>query len=107
MAEKQKITTDYILEKIRESKINEKQLTYEEALNVVYKYVGKGNEKLQHQLRVEIAHFFRGDFQSIVAAAPSGNVHSGEDQTFVHSQGGIAVANDALLVAQSLSKGLA
>lgn len=59
MAEKQKITTDYILEKIRESKVNEKQLTYEEALNVIYKYVGKGNEKGSIEEKLEIAKSVR------------------------------------------------
>lgn len=59
MDEKQKITTDYILEKIRESKVNEKQLTYEEALNVVYKYVGKGNENGSVEEKLEIAKAVR------------------------------------------------
>ena len=38
MAENQKITNDYILEKIREAKINEKQLSYEEATKNLKEY---------------------------------------------------------------------
>ena len=43
MAENQKITNDYILEKIREAKINEKQLSYEEA---VREYENRKNTRL-------------------------------------------------------------
>lgn len=59
MAENQKISTDYILEKIREAKINEKQLSYEEALKVVYEAVGKGNEKGSVEEKLKIAKAVR------------------------------------------------
>ena len=56
------------------------------------------------QFGIEIAHFFRRYLQGIVATAATGNINSRQNQTLVHRQSGIAVANDSLFIPQTLSK---
>ena len=62
--------------------------------------------KFLHQFRVKSADLLGGDGEIETQIAPTGQIHRGEDQRFVHRQRAVAITADAPLVAQGSGEGL-